>query len=338
MSSPDPAQLSAQLRGVLEPVVTGAGLEIDAVEVRTAGRRHAVKLVVDLPDGATATGIDLDDIARLSRTAATELDPHEHLIEGSYTLEVTSPGIDRPLTRPRHWKRNFLRLASIELAGGETLEARIGRADDDGVGYVPLPPEALLDRMRRDFDSSVATLEADLPGLASPEQVRMVHSLNERAALVDRARDVVVGATAELFVSGWPDDLAGLKPAVRDAEQTGVQVATVVFGRDADPVGWTTEHRYSSPETVEANLGRRLLVVAADRTKAVIGGLAGDRTWGLYTDDPAAVLLAVDYVRHDIAMPRVADHYADRGFAEFWGNDPGIERLRDLPDPPGPRS
>ncbi|MFP5068664.1 TrmB family transcriptional regulator [Pseudonocardia nantongensis] len=227
----------------------------------------------------------------------------------------------------------------------ETLGKLVGRgaayevrADDDGVGYVPLPPEALLDRMRRDFDSSVATLEADLPGLASPEQVRMVHSLNERAALVDRARDVVVGATAELFVSGWPDDLAGLKPAVRDAEQTGVQVATVVFGRDADPVGWTTEHRYSSPETVEANLGRRLLVVAADRTKAVIGGLAGDRTWGLYTDDPAAVLLAVDYVRHDIAMHRVADHYADRGFAEFWGNDPGIERLRDLPDPPGPRS
>lgn len=133
MPSPDPAQLSEQLRGVLEPVVTGAGLEIDAVEVRTAGRRHAVKLVVDLPEGSTATGIDLDDIARLSRTAAAELDPHEHLIEGSYTLEVTSPGVDRPLTRPRHWRRNFLRLVSIELAGGGTLEARIGRAGADGV-------------------------------------------------------------------------------------------------------------------------------------------------------------------------------------------------------------
>lgn len=49
MRSPDPAQLADQLRGVLEPVVHGAGLEIDAVEVRSAGRRHSVKLVVDLP-------------------------------------------------------------------------------------------------------------------------------------------------------------------------------------------------------------------------------------------------------------------------------------------------
>ena len=133
MRSPDPEQLADQLRGVLEPVVTDAGLEIDAVEVRTAGRRHAVKLVVDLPEGSTATGFDLDDIARLSRTAAAELDPHEHLIEGSYTLEVTSPGVDRPLTRPQHWRRNFLRLARITLAGGESVEARIGQADDDRV-------------------------------------------------------------------------------------------------------------------------------------------------------------------------------------------------------------
>lgn len=133
MRSPDPERLADQLRGVLEPVVAGAGLEIDTVEVRTAGRRHAVKLVVDLPEGSTATGIDLDDIARLSRAAAAELDPHEHLIEGSYTLEVTSPGVDRPLTRPRHWRRNFLRLARITLADGGSLEARIGRAGEERV-------------------------------------------------------------------------------------------------------------------------------------------------------------------------------------------------------------
>lgn len=133
MRSPDPDQLADQLRGVLEPVVAAAGLEIDAVEVRTAGRRHAVKLVVDLPESSEATGIDLDDIARLSRTAAAELDPHEHLIEGSYTLEVTSPGIDRPLTAPRHWRRNFLRLARITLAGGDDFEARIGRAGEERV-------------------------------------------------------------------------------------------------------------------------------------------------------------------------------------------------------------
>jgi ribosome maturation factor RimP len=133
MPSPDPEQLTGQLRGVLEPVVTAAGFELDAVEVRTAGRRHAVTVVVDRPDDSPTSGVGLDDVASLSRSAAGELDSHEHLIGGSYTLEVTSPGVDRPLTRPRHWRRAWLRLAAIRLADGSELEARVGRAGENGV-------------------------------------------------------------------------------------------------------------------------------------------------------------------------------------------------------------
>ncbi|MBP2370699.1 TrmB family transcriptional regulator [Pseudonocardia parietis] len=221
----------------------------------------------------------------------------------------------------------------------ETLGKLVGRGAayevraDDGVGYVPLPPSSLLDRMRRDFDRTVGVLEDEMPRLASPTQVRLVHSLAERRTLLERAEDVIAASRRELFVSGWPEDLDELKPALRRAEEYGAVVSTVVFGRDDDQVGRTTEHRYSSPEVVEANLGRRLLVVVADRAQAVIGGLTADQTWGLYTDDPAAVLLAVDYVRHDIALHLVAERFADDGFAEFWARDPGIEWLREMPEP-----
>ncbi|MDQ4117194.1 MAG: ribosome maturation factor RimP [Actinomycetota bacterium] len=133
MPSPDTEQLTGRLRGVLEPVVTAAGFELDAVEVRAAGRRHAVTVVVDRPDDAPTGGVGLDDVAQLSRSAAGELDRHEDLIDGSYTLEVTSPGVDRPLTRPRHWKRAWLRLAAISLTDGSELTARVGRAGEDGV-------------------------------------------------------------------------------------------------------------------------------------------------------------------------------------------------------------
>jgi ribosome maturation factor RimP len=133
MPSPDTERLTGQLRGVLEPVVTAAGFELDAVEVRAAGRRHAVTVVVDRPDDGGPGGVGLDDVAQLSRSAAGELDQHEHLIDGSYTLEVTSPGVDRPLTTPRHWRRAWLRLVAISLTDGSELTARVGRADDDGV-------------------------------------------------------------------------------------------------------------------------------------------------------------------------------------------------------------
>ncbi len=132
MSPPRPVQSPGPppgpLHGVLEPIVRAAGFELDQLDVRAAGRRHTVKLVVD-----GDSGVGLDDIARLSRAAAAELDQHEHLIGGSYTLEVTSPGTDRPLTLPRHWRRAFLRQVAVRLHEGGTLTGRVGRVGDDSV-------------------------------------------------------------------------------------------------------------------------------------------------------------------------------------------------------------
>ena len=133
MPTPRPARpstgpLPGQLHGVLEPIVTDAGFELDEVDVRAAGRRHTVKVVVD-----SDTGVGLDDIARLSRAAAEELDRHEHLIGGSYTLEVTSPGVDRPLTAPRHWRRARLRLVTVRPNEGKPFSGRVGKAGEDAV-------------------------------------------------------------------------------------------------------------------------------------------------------------------------------------------------------------
>lgn len=120
--------MPSELHGVLEPIVTAAGFELDALDVRATGRRHTVTVVVD-----SDTGVGLDDIARLSRAAAAELDRNEHLIGGSYTLEVTSPGIDRPLTGPRHWRRAHLRLVAVRTHDGESMTGRVGPAGEESV-------------------------------------------------------------------------------------------------------------------------------------------------------------------------------------------------------------
>lgn len=208
---------------------------------------------------------------------------------------------------------------------GAAYEVRAGEAS---VGYLSLPPTALLDRMRREFDRSIDLLTAELPQVASPPDVRLVHSLADRTSLLARAEDVVAAARDELFVSGWPDEVAALKPITRRADAEGVDVSVVVFGDDPEPVGRTTTHRYSSPEVVLENLGCRLLVVAADREQAVIGGVVNGDAWGVYTDDPAVVLVAVEYVRHDIALHVIADKFATEDFETFWTSEPALLRLR----------
>ena len=132
MPSPRPEQEAGsppgQLHGVLEPIVRKAGFELEQLDVRVTGRRHSVKIVVDSDEG-----VDLDDIALLSRAASEELDQHEHLIGGSYTLEVTSPGVDRPLTGPRHWRRAYLRQVAVRTQDGSAFTGRVGAAGDETV-------------------------------------------------------------------------------------------------------------------------------------------------------------------------------------------------------------
>ncbi|MQY02856.1 Ribosome maturation factor RimP [Actinomadura sp. RB68] len=118
----------AELTRLLEPAVAAAGFDLEEVDVRPAGRRRLVKIVVD-GDG----GVSLDDVAELSQTASELLDASAVMGTAPYVLEVTSPGVDRPLTEPRHWRRAAGRLVVAELAEGGQVEGRILAADDEGV-------------------------------------------------------------------------------------------------------------------------------------------------------------------------------------------------------------
>ena len=128
MSSPSRDLLRDQLRDVVEPVCAAHGFDLEALEVAPAGRRRRVSVVIDA-DG----GVDLDRCAELSQAISGALDAANVLGESPYTLEVSSPGVSRPLRLPRHWRRNTGRLVRVTLADGGDLVARIETADDAGV-------------------------------------------------------------------------------------------------------------------------------------------------------------------------------------------------------------
>ena len=113
---------------VIEPAVTAAGYDLEDVEVSPAGRRTVVRVVVDA-DG----GVSLDDVAEVSRAVSDALDERDDVLGSSpYVLEVSSPGVDRPLIEPRHWRRAVGRLVEVPI-GGRTVRARVAGADDAAV-------------------------------------------------------------------------------------------------------------------------------------------------------------------------------------------------------------
>ena len=109
--SPTRASADAErIVGLLEPAVAAMGMDLEDVRITSAGRRRLLRIVVDA-DG----GVSLDDIALVSRELSATLDRAAAMGEASYTLEVSSPGVDRPLTEPKHWRRAVGRMVTAPL-------------------------------------------------------------------------------------------------------------------------------------------------------------------------------------------------------------------------------
>jgi ribosome maturation factor RimP len=143
-SAPGTAE-TARIASLIEPVLHAMEIDLEAIKVATAGRRRVLRIVVDA-DG----GVSLDDIAEVSREVSARLDAKNLMGDAPYTLEVSSPGVDRPLTQPRHWRRAMGRLVIVPLTGHDTEPQ-------------PDAPESAVAQAARvlDADQDSVTLEID---------------------------------------------------------------------------------------------------------------------------------------------------------------------------------
>ena len=113
---------------VIRPVIAAAGMDLESVRVSAAGRRRLLRVVVD-----SDQGVSLDDAAAISRKLSAVLDGAPVMGDFPYTLEVSSPGVDRPLTDPRHWRRAVGRLVQVTAADVGPISGRVLAADADEV-------------------------------------------------------------------------------------------------------------------------------------------------------------------------------------------------------------
>jgi ribosome maturation factor RimP len=167
-----------RLAGLIQPVVAAAGMDLESLRVTAAGKRRLLRIVVD-----SDRGVSLDDAADISRDISALLDASNAMGEVPYTLEVSSPGVDRPLTEPRHWRRAARRLVKVKVAGeGTTITGRVLAADGFGVtldvdgskrelGYSALGPGAIQVEFGRlpDADDELGDDELEDDELADDE-------------------------------------------------------------------------------------------------------------------------------------------------------------------------
>lgn len=165
-SGPTPAQ---RVREAVEPAVTAAGLVLEDVAVKPAGRRTVVRVVVDLDDDAVGS-LDLDTVGEVSRDVSAALDAADP-VKGEYVLEVSTPGTDRPLTELRHFRRARTRLVRLTLRDGRTLTGRLAEADADGYVLDPAPDGVAARTTVDPADVARGQVEVELNRLADAADV-----------------------------------------------------------------------------------------------------------------------------------------------------------------------
>jgi ribosome maturation factor RimP len=109
------------LTSLLTPIVAAEGALIEEIKITPAGKRRVLTVLVDRSDH----NLSLDEVTGLSKAISESLDQSSVLGETAFTLEVSSPGVDRPLTELRHWNKNIGRLVNITFKDGRQQKGRI---------------------------------------------------------------------------------------------------------------------------------------------------------------------------------------------------------------------
>jgi len=114
-----------EIAAVITPALTSLGFYLEDLNITSAGRRSLLTVIVD-----GDKHLSLDEVTVATKAISEIVENIASLGSTPFTLEVTSPGIDRPLTKARHWRKNIDRLVSIVLLDGKEIKGRVKDATE----------------------------------------------------------------------------------------------------------------------------------------------------------------------------------------------------------------
>ena len=120
--------LNEEISAVIRPIIEATGNYLEELSITSAGKVKILTVIID-----NDTHLNLDQVTAVTKEISEVIEALPELGDGAFTLEVTSPGLDRPLTKPRHWRKNLDRLVQIIMTSGQEIQGRIGEATETTV-------------------------------------------------------------------------------------------------------------------------------------------------------------------------------------------------------------
>lgn len=168
--------------------------------------------------------------------------------------------------------------------------------------YYPTPHETLLQRHLERAKQTAAALRPLLAGLAAPAELAPLVTVRGYEALLAEANRIIAGAAEQLLIIGRPAELERLAPDLRAAEGRGVDIYPLVYGEAVLGLRRLFRHNEISLRG-RAGGAVPVLIIVADHSEALMAeATASDRATGLVTRQQAVVLIAAEFVKHDIFL------------------------------------
>ena len=120
--------MNEEISAAIRPIIEATGNYLEELTITTAGKVKILTVIVD-----SDAHLNLDQVTAVTKEISLVIEELPVLGDTAFTLEVTSPGLDRPLTKPRHWRKNLDRLVKITMTSGQVIEGRIGAATETSV-------------------------------------------------------------------------------------------------------------------------------------------------------------------------------------------------------------
>jgi len=231
-----------------------------------------------------------------------------------------------PITGYEISKRSGVPRSMIYEVLGKLLDkAAVHTVPSEPVTYAPVAAKELIGRLRSHFEQSFDFLEQQLSALEGEQEVHVIRRISSDEHVAAEMAEMVEQAESELWISIWEPQVPFIQSAVNKRVEDGVSVFSILFGSKQLQMGVTFHHDYMSPEVAEERMHGRLTIVARDNKEVLIANFSGNTpAWAVKTQDPALVLVAVEYIRHDIMFAEVAKAFGAEKVEAYWRERPDL--------------
>jgi len=200
---------------------------------------------------------------------------------------------------------------------------------EEPVKYVPVPYEKFLKTMEVNFLRSVESAKNGLEQLYSAVSLEYIYHIKGGKNVFNESYHLIEQAEQEILLELWLAQYKTLKGVLSEAQKRGVKIFTMLFSSTkTEEVGQVFYHDYMPLEIVKTRLKGHHTIIVRDNKEALIGNiLQEDTSWAVTTADPALVMVAREYIIHDIMIDLLIEKFGNEKLEQVWLSNPDIHSI-----------